>query len=118
MQPDTSPQFIELKPARDWWKLTWKVVIGVNVALIVLFLILITLKLVGVNVTGLGEFAIVTSFWLLPLLLVADIAVLASYILVKQPKGRDLLRPIIWVAGTGLAAFLTISVYVGIASVS
>ena len=102
MQPDTSPQFIELKPARDWWKLTWKVVIGVNVALIVLFLILITLKLVGVNVTGLGEFAIVTSF----------------YILVKQPKGRDLLRPIIWVAGTGLAAFLTISVYVGIASVS
>lgn len=96
----------------------WKGLIGINVAVATIFVVLIIVLLVGFGVSGLGEFAIVTSFWLLPLLVILDLAVLAVFILLKQPKGKELTRPLIWVVSTGAAAFLLITVYVGLASVS
>jgi len=118
MQPDTPQQFMEMKPTRDYWKLVWKVVIGINLLLVVIPLVLIGLKLGGINVEGLGEVAIISSFWLIPLIIVADLAVLGSYFLFTQAKLQDLVKPAIWVGGSCLAAFLAISGYVTFVSVS
>jgi hypothetical protein len=110
-------QFQTLKPARDVWGYIWKGVISLNFVIAVLFLLFVVLRLVGISNSEFQAGALGTPFWLLPVLLIAELAVAVVYGFMKRPKLSEVTSILMWL-GIGLGvAFVCAIAFVVYASI-
>ena len=117
LQPTDMP-FNSLKPARDVWRLVWKAVIGLNSVISLAFIVFLVLKLTKLLGSTFSAGAVGTPFWLLPTLLVLDMAVLGVYFFAEHPKLRDMSKIAIWIGVSLLAVFVTSIAYVIVQSMA
>jgi hypothetical protein len=116
LQP-TDGAFNSLQPEKDIWRLIWRAAYGLNYGLATLFIVFMILNLLNAGSSEFSAGAIGTPFWILPLLILADMIFVGAYYVIRRPKLGELGKLGMWLGISFAAAFLAAIAYIVVQTV-